>query len=398
MRGFLMARIRRLRVNWFWPLALLVVPGCGLDTSGSCGAACSFNAKPGPGPRSGVVFCEIEKPHIGPRDCATDEQIKSLAIRLAAGAEALVAGESSSFGLDYSSEAQGHCGTGKPELVEFEGKFPDGLPVCANCVTKILNQADALSLCVATCEDLTAPNHVPASDAVKAECAIRARLSINVTDPTFCFGGACSDVGNFSDSFVDPRRSAEPVIWQGLINVTTSGADNNTLKKNATGTNAFDAGATASQTIEKGDGYVEFTATEKSTRMAGLSQGSWLDTDPGTGDIDYGLDLFKDGCVYVFEKGAPVTPDPQDPTAPTCTVMKAFLAYAPGERFRVSVTDNFDGTATVSYAKVTAACQAHVECMPFHTSHVHKPYPFRVDTSFHDDNATLGDVVIVRIR
>src|SRR5690349_7948550 len=121
---------RWLRVNWFWPLALLTLPSCGLETSGTCGAACSFNADPGPTPRTSAIFCDIEKP--SGRHCASADEIDAIGIRLAAGAEALIVGHSSNIGLDYSPTATSHCGGG-PEAVVFEGKFPDGLPVCLNC-------------------------------------------------------------------------------------------------------------------------------------------------------------------------------------------------------------------------------------------------------------------------
>src|SRR5262245_12600010 len=111
MREFLRARIRWLG---FWPLALLALPGCSLDASGNCGAACSFNTNPGPLPRSGTIFCDIEKLPADQRECATDDQINSPAIRMAAGAEALVTGQNSTFGLDYRAPAQAHCGAGRP--------------------------------------------------------------------------------------------------------------------------------------------------------------------------------------------------------------------------------------------------------------------------------------------
>ncbi len=391
MCDFVTARARWLKVNWFWPLALLTLPSCGLDVRGS-GVATSFNANPGPTPNSGAVFCDIEKP--SGRHCASDEEINTLGIRLAAGAEALVVGEKSSIGLDYSAAALSACG-GKPQAVEFEGQFPDGTPVCVNCGAVAPDVASAGNLCVARCEDLTQPNHVPADPGVAADCANRAHLSINAASPTFCFGGACSDVGQYSEAFVSNRRNPEPVQWVNQTGVLTSGADNNTLKRNAATSGSFDAGASSgpTQLIEKGDGYVEFTATGTSqTRVAGLSQGA---SDPNANftSIDFGISLFKEGCFYVFEAGAQV-----NGTIETCTAPHAFGGYLSGNTFRVAVKDNFDGTATVSYIQVTPDCKNQVKCDPFYTSVKKLAYPFRVDTSFREVDGILGDVVLVRIR
>jgi hypothetical protein len=391
MRTLFTARVRRAGANWIWPLALLALPGCGVDLFGTCTNGCVFNVDRGPTPHSGVVFCDIEKP--SGRHCASDDEINQLGIRLAAGAEALVAGKSSNIGLDYSAAALTAC-SGRPQAVSYEGPFPDGKAVCLDCRAAAPNAGAAVAVCVAECEDLTAPNKKPPDKTVADDCAVRAHLSINAADPKFCFDSACSGE-QLSDTFMSPRRDAEPVQWTNLLNVTPSGSNLNTLSKNATGTNIFDAGAASapSQTIDTGDGYVEFTATGISTRVVGLSHGAAPDTDPNITDIDYGLDLFKNGCIYIYEKGNKVNGPVQ-----TCSVPDAWGAYTPGERLRVSVTDNFDGTATVSYARVTAACHTHVACEPFKTSAVHPSYPLRVDVSFHDDGATVGDVVIVRIR
>jgi hypothetical protein len=319
-------------------------------------------------------------------------------MRLSAGAEALVVGEKSTVALDFSADALAACNN-KPQIVEFENDFPDGTPICVNCLLAAATASEATGLCIAQCEDLTTEGE-PANADVKADCTKRAHLSINATTPTFCFEGACSAVGDFDHTWLSPRRNPEPVTWQNLQNVTPSGADNNTLTKNATGTDAFDAGAASKETITTGDGFVEFTATGTSTRIVGLSLGD-TDTDSGFMSIDYGLDLFKDGCVYIFEKGAQVSGplklgDPGNP----CSVDGAFLTYADGDKFRVSVTDNNDGTATIGYVQVTAACATSLDCPSFADSGTPAPYSqqLRVDTSFHDDNAVVENVVIVRIR
>jgi hypothetical protein len=388
MRVFFTARVRWLRVHWFWPLALLALPGCGLATGGLPGTP--MNVDPGPGPHSGAIFCDIEKE----RHCASQDEIDNSGIKLADGARALVISKSGYIGLDYSAAAQAICGQNKPQAVTYWGKFPDGTPVCLNCSSLEGGVLSAPAICVLECEDLTAPGVVPPTPQVAADCANQAHVSINATEPTFCFEGACTDNGTFLDNFASPRRSPEPVIWTHVDKVTTSGPANSSLTKNNTGTDAFDAGATSQQTIEHDSGYAEFYATGVSTRIFGLSIGDESsDTDSGFTKIDYGLDLFKDGCVYIFEKGVQVPG-----TVETCSVPHAFTSYSGGEKFRVSVSDNFDGTATISYAMVTAICEAEVECPSFYTSTVKAQYPLRVDTSFHDDGAIIDNAAIVRIR
>jgi hypothetical protein len=384
----------RIRAWWVLPLALLTLPGCA-DIIGLEPWHDPSNLDRGPQPWSGAVFCDIEKP--AGRRCATDAEMSDPDImHLSAGAEALVVNQKSNVALDFSADAQAACGTNKAQLVEFENDFPDGTPICVNCLVVAATASDANGLCIAQCEDLTGEGE-PADPALTADCTKRAHLSINATTPTFCFEGACSAVGDFDDTWLSPRRDPEPVTWQNVIAVN---ANNNTLTKDATGTNAFDAGAASKETITTGDAYVEFTATGISTRIVGLSLGD-TDTDSGFVSIDYGLDLFKDGCVYIFEKGAPVSGplklgDPGNP----CTVDGAFLTYADGDKFRISVTDNNDGTATIGYVQVTAACATSLDCPSFADSSTHAPYSqqLRVDTSFHDDNAVVENVVIVRIR
>ena len=108
MRDFFTARIRCLRLNWIWPLALLALPGCALSAGGIAPPLTS-NLDPGPEP-SGVVFCQIEKPES--RHCHADEQeiadLVDAGFRLAAGAEALIVkatGTDSPVRLDSSSRS-----------------------------------------------------------------------------------------------------------------------------------------------------------------------------------------------------------------------------------------------------------------------------------------------------
>ncbi len=389
MRGSFTARVRWLRVVWFWPLVLLTLPNCTLDRSGIC-SICGLNIAPGPVPWTGAVFCDIEKPGTEGRHCASPDEINTLP-RLTSGAIGLVKFKNFPGALDYSNAAITACGG--PQAVHFEGSFPDGTPICANCTSTITSVAAATTLCVQQCEDLTAPDAVPADPAVVADCTNRTRLSINAANPTFCFEGACDGL-HVVEGFVTTRRSPEAAAWQNVSNVSITGPEGNTLTKNSGLDTSFDAGAASTQTITTGDGYVEFTAGSDTThtRVVGLSIGD-TDSSSDVTTIGYGISLFKEGCYYVFEGGTQV-----NGAIETCSAPHAFGGYAADDAFRVAVKDNFDGTATISYAKITAACTLELECPPFHTSVIPATYPLRVDTSLRELNGQIANVIVVRIR
>jgi hypothetical protein len=248
-------------------------------------------------------------------------------------------------------------------------------------------------MCRTECEDLP---DASADPNVKAECFTRAHVAINM-DPAACLADACSDAGAPIEGLVDARRSPEPVNWQNLIGVTTSGGGN-TLTRTAATTNSFDAGAASSQQITSGDAFVEFTAVETTTaRLGGLSEGPLPDTTPTISNITFAIDLFKDGCVYIFENGNKV-----QGLDPTCTAAGggAWGPYVAGDRFRIHVRDNQDGTAVISYARLTAPCTDGMPCpeTTMTTSFGIAHYPLHVDSSFRELNGTLSNVRLVRIR
>ena len=98
----------------------------------------------------------------------------------------------------------------------------------------------------------------------------------------------------------------------------------------------------------------------------------------------------NDNNVYVLERVGGVL-----------QVFGPFGTYAPGERFRVRLTDNFDDKASITYTRVDPGCVDGIACTetPFYT-HVgtDPPYPLRVDAIFREVDATLDNVTIVRIR
>jgi hypothetical protein len=409
MRNRLPVALRTLTVGWLWVVVLLVLPACdrvfGLNRIG----ANAPNLVQGTSPRTLPIFCDIERMQ-EPRRCASDEEVASVLSGSGAAID-LVAGQSSgNAALDYSSEARSAAGCGAtPVLVTFETSFPQGSPICVKALDVIgpgLAYADANGVCVAECEDLNGGTVDNVSPAVAGYCVQHAHASTNypLGEPTlFGFGGfqgACTSEGvlrsDFDDptqpALLDPRRIPEAVGWLNLTGVVASGGASNTLTRNVATNGNFDAGAASSQTIAGGDGYVQFTATETNlARLGGLSIGpGGNDAAPAFNNINFAIDLFSDGQFYVFENGA-IKSGPSGP---------AFGAYSTGDRFRVNVKDNFDGSATVTYSRVVGACLPGLPCAEtvFYTSTVFGSYPMHVDSSFKELGATLDDVRLVRIR
>ena len=114
------------------------------------------------------------------------------------------------------------------------------------------------------------------------------------------------------------------------------------------------------------------------------------DTDFGLGGIGFTISLNNDTSVYVLEAGSPLVV--QGPFGDP---------YIPGERFRVRATDNHDGTATISYSRLAGGCVAGTVCTEdvFFTHVGASPnYPLRVDATFREVDASLGNVTLVRIK
>ena len=386
MRELLTRSRRWLKVGWFWPLVLLALPNCFLDASG-LGPLPAL--EPGSNPTS-AIMCDIPKFTEVTPNCAQpgDDQF---GISFAHAAVALANGETSSFALDFSQP--GAC-SGQPVKTEFFGSFPEGFAVCLNCGSQIPDpHADATAVCVAQCKDLFNFGEGPAPSNVTQFCLDHAKVSTNFNKST-CFDEACEN-GTLKSDFADPRRIPEPVIWHDLIGTAAPG---NQLMRTAptTGNDDVDynAGAASKQVIGKGDGWVEFEAAENDLgHVVGLSEScdGCTDDDPSIFDVQFGISLNLDGRVYVIESGVFVLgPD----------VNNSFGTYAAGERFRVVVTDNNDGTATVSYFRVTGSCSPGTPCpTAFLVSHIGPAsYPFRVDASFRQQNATVANATLVRIQ
>jgi hypothetical protein len=375
--------------GWLFFLALMALPSCHLRS----GFVAGGNLGRGPLPHGSAIFCDIENRAIE-RRCATATDTM-VGIRMAAAAIALVREDTSNIGLDYSPAARAALGCGEePVAIEFLCPFPEGCAVCINCESVIgpspAPYPDVLAACVDHCEDINGdvPDETPPTPEVAAFCAStdHARVSTNTSG---CVAGACLDAGSLRTDFVDPRRALEPVEWTDLVGTA---ADTNTLTRTAATSvpSDFDAGAASLQTIAGGDGWVEFTAVQTDhTRMLGLATGASPDADPTLNDIDFAISLSSDGHVFIVEGGT-VVPGPNPD--------QSFVTYASGDRFRVKVTDNFDGTAEVTYFYIPAVC-AEVLCdgVPLRVAGP-GTYPLRVDASLREVDAALDNVLVVRIK
>ena len=392
MRHFPGAGIRRFASGWlFWALALLALPNC-----------TSFSSDPTPPPhltkgesRTSAIMCEIEKFQTPVRRCANSQDLQ-MGVPLTMAAEALVAGQLSPVGLDYSPAAQLVCGTGFPQAIDFYGPFPNGLPVCLNCGVIPTPHADATAVCVAKCRDLINSGVGPFPPDRLAFCNANARPATHFPS-SGCYDNACFE-GTLRPDFADPRQIPEPVVWRDPIGVSVAGANLTQISPTTTG-NTFNAGAVSAQWVHANDAYVEFEAAENNlSHVAGFAQipggcaFPCADTDPDITDIEFGLSLNADGRYYVLEAGQVLAGLDIDGSRGT---------YVAGERFRVRVKDNFDGKATVSYTKIVGACVPGKPCNESPIFSHTTPtafYRLRVAAAFREQNATLANVSIVRIQ
>ena len=422
MCEFLKVGGRWLRIGWFWAFVLLALPNCGLDAHGclfsdscppseeeECDPAEDVECvdpdpveefKPGDEPRSTAIFCDFPKPNFV-SVCATAQEALD-GLSMAEAAVALVEGRNNDIALDWSDDALNQCG-GPRKTMFLAGTFPDGDRVCLNCATQIdLVYATTTKACIAKCIDKInlGTDPIP-SEGADEFCEANARTSTNYDkescDPN---GGGCTDDGNPAPGFDDPRKHQEKVTWIDLSpGVEVFGTDDNSLRRTAPATGVgdsdFNEGAGSAQTITTGDGWVQFEAGQNGvSHVIGLRQScedpsNCADTDYGLGGIGFAISLNSDNNVYVLESGTPLV------------VEGPFGTYTPGEKYRVRVKQNSNGTATITYARLDPGCTDGMVCTEdvFWTSESPNPsYPLRVDAIFREADATLDNVTIVRIK
>ena len=363
MRELIQRSRHWLKVGWFWPLVLLALPNCFLDATG-IGTPPAL--EPGSNPTS-AIMCDIPKfTEVAP-NCAQpeDEQYRHFlrARRRRAGQrrdQRLCAGL-----LAGPRRVQRRAG--EDGVLWIVSRRLRRLPELRYPDTRAV--PDANDVCIAQCKDLFTFSEGPAPSDITAFCNANATVSTNFNKST-CFDEACES-GTLKSDFADPRRVPEPVIWHDLFGTAAPG---NLLKRTAptTGNDDVDynAGAASKQVISGGDGWLEFEAAETDLgHVVGLSEScdGCSDDDPSISDVQFGISLNLDGRVYVIESGVFV-PGPD--------VNNSYGTYTANERFRVVVTDNNDGTATVSHYRVTGSCSPGTPCPT--TSSPRTPAPLRI--------------------
>jgi hypothetical protein len=401
-------------LGWLLPVAFLALPDCSFPGTGE---SPTQNLDPGGTPRNYAIFCDIEKKSEPPRCADTPADVNG-GIALTHAAVALTKSVTSHVGLDYSPAARDPlgCEDDEPVVITFEGDFPAGLPVCVNAPSVLPPgpgnpYPDANAVCVARCKDFFGPVDmegnviptVPATPENVAFCEQHARVSTSfpVSGDLTDFFGACDPAGRLRPEFEtvgsgplgrDPRRHAEPVPWSDVsAGVAVSGGLYlSTLTRTAVTTGQFDQGAASLQLITRGDGQVDFTVVEtNTTRAYGLSSGMVPDVNPSLADIDFAIMLEAGSNLRIYESGIPIL-------APNGTYV--FATYFPGDRVRIKFLDNFDGTASIAYFLIPAACQGPLCEGPLLRFIGAAPYPLHVDASLLTQGATLSDVRLVRIK
>ncbi|MDI3286908.1 peptidoglycan DD-metalloendopeptidase family protein [Polyangium sp. 15x6] len=177
--------------------------------------------------------------------------------------------------------------------------------------------------------------------------------------PGILFPFGCG--GAVTDEIVPEARRAPlgaAVFWQNIVEAE---ADGNLLRRpNGAGWNA---GASSTQSIVAGDGFVELSTGETDRdKMAGLSHG---DDHQSFGDIDDAFYLRGDGAFDIYEQGYS---------------QGTFGTYQPGDALRVEVHDG-----VVRYRK---------NGLVLHTSTTPPTYPLVLDTSLANAGATITQAQI----
>jgi hypothetical protein len=386
MRDFLKSSGRWLQAGWLLPLVLLVLPSCILNSGPfEEGGEKSLVFDPGADPRSGAIMCDIPKvPDPEASECADAADIQAGGIRLSYAAIALAQGEpGNSLGLDYSKDALDTCEQ-MPKKVVFHGPFPDGSQVCLNCSQIPETYVDPAAACVAKCVDLVNLDGKEPPGGAQSWCAEKAKVSTNFTE--LCHKGGCSDSG-IPVPFDDLRRYQVPVKWVDLGG--QANVSDQDLSKIGGVPGNVDSGASADVLITRGDAWVEFQAKETDkTHVVSVSTDTGPDTDYTLADIGYSISLNADGYFYIVEDGANYVSAPID-------------QYLPEQRFRVRITDNGDGTAKISYTKLTGVCKPGIICPEVQIAEQNGPspsYPLRIKALFREPDATLSNVTVVHIQ
>jgi PKD repeat protein len=149
------------------------------------------------------------------------------------------------------------------------------------------------------------------------------------------------------------------VIWKNVVGCSVSG---NSLTKTAESLWG-NAGASSTQSLQAGNGYLQFTATETNLeRMCGLSNS---DPDQSYISINFAIHLNTGRAFYVYESG----------------IQKGYFGdYNPGDVFRVAVE-----SGVVKYYRNNTV---------FYTSTARPTYPLIADATLNGRNSTITNAII----
>jgi hypothetical protein len=156
-----------------------------------------------------------------------------------------------------------------------------------------------------------------------------------------------------------PPPSGQAVTWTSLAGVS---GNSNSLTKTAS-TAWGNGGAVSAQTLPSGDGLVAITASETNTyRLFGLGNGN---SSQSYEDIEFGLYLYSDGTLLVFEGGL---------------YRGTFGPYSTGDILQVAVEGG-----VVKYKRNGTT---------LYTSTLTPTFPLLVDTAIYNQGATLNSATI----
>jgi len=154
-------------------------------------------------------------------------------------------------------------------------------------------------------------------------------------------------------------NAAQNVTWTNAVGVSVNG---NSLTKTAA-TGWGNAGASSTQSITAGDGYMELTVSDTTThRFLGLSSGN---SNSDYTDVDFAIHPVIGGTIFIYEGGIS---------------RGTFGSYTTGDVLRVAVEGG-----VVKYRKNGAL---------LYTSTITPTYPLLVDSALHGTGDTLSNVVI----
>ena len=150
----------------------------------------------------------------------------------------------------------------------------------------------------------SAASHPQVLDRKSASWVDSPKLRANVSrDGRFAIFGAGSSEGRkdvFIAALISPAAAGESLEWTNLVNCT---AINNSIEKTGGQNQLDDASANSMQSIESGDGHVEFTASEKDKeRWCGLTNANEIHEN--SRDINFAIRLNGNKKAEVHENGS----------------------------------------------------------------------------------------------